>query len=110
MPDPAKHARELLLRLPAALSPLVVSQEARLGWPSLLRRSLACEQQSLLCAEESLLGVSLEEGMDRMGLEELHREHGKRARAVNPSISDLRLAVDAAAEMQVCAQCVLARI
>lgn len=54
--------------------------------------------------------MSLEEGMDRMGLDELHRAHSKRARAVNPSISDLRLAVDAAAELQVCAQCVLARI
>ena len=51
-------------------------------------------------AEESLLDISLEEGMDRMDLDVLHREAGKRARAVNPAISDLRLAVDAAAEMQ----------
>ena len=39
--------------------------------------------------------------MDRMDLDELHREQAKRARSINPSISDLRLAVDAAAEMQV---------
>lgn len=42
--------------------------------------------------------------MDRMDLDELHREQIKRARSINPSISDLRLAVDAAAEMQVCAR------
>ena len=36
-----------------------------------------------------------------MDLDELHREQTKRARSINPSISDLRLAVDAAAEMQV---------
>ena len=53
------------------------------------------------CAEDSLLDISLEEGMDRMDLDELHREQIKRARSINPSISDLRLAVDAAAEMQV---------
>ena len=40
--------------------------------------------------------------MDRMDLDELHREQIKRARSINPSISDLRLAVDAAAEMQAC--------
>ena len=39
--------------------------------------------------------------MDRMDLDVLHREAAKRARSINPSISDLRLAVDAAAEMQV---------
>ena len=39
--------------------------------------------------------------MDRMDLDGLHREAGKRARSINPAISDLRLAVDAAAEMQV---------
>ena len=39
--------------------------------------------------------------MDRMDLDVLHREAGKRARSVNPAISDLRMAVDAAAEMQV---------
>ena len=53
------------------------------------------------CAEDSLLDISLEEGMDRMDLDELHREQVKRARSINPSISDLRLAVDAASEMQV---------
>ena len=52
-------------------------------------------------AEESLLDITLEEGMDRMDLDVLHREAGKRARSINPAISDLRLAVDAAAEMQV---------
>lgn len=87
-----------------------MSLEARLDWPSLLRCSLTCEKRSWLCAEESLLDVSLEEGMDRMDLDDLHHEHSKRARTTNPSISDLRLAVDAAAEMQVCAECVLVRI
>lgn len=56
-------------------------------------------------AEDSLLDISLEEGMDRMDLDELHREQSKRARSINPSISDLRLAVDAAAEMQVSISC-----
>jgi len=56
-------------------------------------------------AEDSLLDISLEEGMDRMDLDELHREQSKRARSINPSISDLRLAVDAAAEMQVSVSC-----
>lgn len=62
---------------------------------------LPAEVDFLNCAEGSPLDVSLEEGMDAMDMEELHREHSKRARAVHPSISDLRLAVDAAAEMQV---------
>ena len=52
-------------------------------------------------AEESLLDISLEEGMDRMDLDDLHHEACKRARSINPAIFDLRLAVDAAAEMQV---------
>ncbi|CAL5226838.1 g9703 [Coccomyxa viridis] len=61
----------------------------------------ALEASALDEMEESLLDISLEEGMDRMDLDELHREQIKRARSINPSISDLRLAVDAAAEMQV---------
>ena len=60
------------------------------------------ERLACVPAEESLLDISLEEGMDRMDLDVLHREAGKRARSINPAISDLRLAVDAAAEMQVC--------
>ena len=69
------------------------------GTPQRLACSCA-ERSACAPAEESLLDISLEEGMDRMDLGVLHREAAKRARSINPSISDLRLAVDAAAEMQ----------
>jgi len=45
--------------------------------------------------------VSLEEGMHDLDMSGIHEDHKKRVRAAHPCVSDLRIALDTAAEMQV---------